>query len=58
MVQKLFKEKKEWEAFKKKRYTTLYLHDDIWGGSVLTQPSVIKAATVEKTLGLEPLAEK
>jgi 3D-(3,5/4)-trihydroxycyclohexane-1,2-dione acylhydrolase (decyclizing) len=39
------KKKKEWEAFKAQRYEKVLLHDDVWGGPVLTQPAVIKAAT-------------
>ncbi len=39
------KKKKEWEAFKAERYEKVLLHDDMWGGPVLTQPAVIKTAT-------------
>jgi 3D-(3,5/4)-trihydroxycyclohexane-1,2-dione acylhydrolase (decyclizing) len=42
---KCLKKKKEWEAFKADRYKKEMLHDDKWGGPVLTQPAVIKAVT-------------
>ena len=32
----------EWEAFKKKRYETPCLDDEVWGREVLTQPAAIK----------------
>ncbi len=35
----------EWERFKQERYETPCLHDEMWGGEVLTQPGAIKAAT-------------
>jgi 3D-(3,5/4)-trihydroxycyclohexane-1,2-dione acylhydrolase (decyclizing) len=37
-------QRRQWEAFKAQRYGVC-LHDDVWGTEVLTQPSVIKAAT-------------
>ncbi len=37
--------KSEWQAMKQERFATPLLDDDYWGGPVLTQPAVIKAAT-------------
>jgi 3D-(3,5/4)-trihydroxycyclohexane-1,2-dione acylhydrolase (decyclizing) len=37
--------RREWEAFKAKRYARPSLCCETWGGEVLTQPAVIKAAT-------------
>ena len=37
--------RREWEAYKAERYNTPCLHDEMWGGEVLTQPAAIKAAT-------------
>ncbi|MFK5922492.1 MAG: thiamine pyrophosphate-dependent enzyme [Verrucomicrobiota bacterium] len=35
----------EWEAFKKERYETPALFDEVWGEKVMTQPVAIKTAT-------------
>ncbi|MCL4233287.1 MAG: thiamine pyrophosphate-binding protein [Deltaproteobacteria bacterium] len=35
----------EWETFKRRRYDSPTLHDDVWGGPVLTQPAAIKLIT-------------
>lgn len=35
----------EWGAFKKRRFDNPVLHDDLWGGAVLTQPAAIKIVT-------------
>lgn len=37
--------KAAWEAFKAERYAKATLHDDLWGGPVLTQPAALKVAT-------------
>lgn len=37
-------QRREWEAFKVKRYATPTLYDEAWGQEVLTQPAAIKAA--------------
>ncbi len=37
--------RQEWEAFRAARYACPVLHDERWGGDVLTQPAAIKAAT-------------
>jgi len=37
--------RREWEAFKRKRFSTPCLFDERWKGNVLTQPAAIKAAT-------------
>lgn len=38
------KKREEWDAFRAERYSTPCLRDEVWGGEVLTQPAVIKAA--------------
>jgi 3D-(3,5/4)-trihydroxycyclohexane-1,2-dione acylhydrolase (decyclizing) len=35
----------EWEAFKRRRYETPVLRDEVWQTEVLTQPAAVKAAT-------------
>ncbi len=37
--------RRQWDEFKAQRYAYPVLHDAVWGGPVLTQPAVIKAAT-------------
>jgi 3D-(3,5/4)-trihydroxycyclohexane-1,2-dione acylhydrolase (decyclizing) len=37
--------RREWEAFKAQRYERPTLHDEVWGGEVLTQPAAIKIVT-------------
>jgi 3D-(3,5/4)-trihydroxycyclohexane-1,2-dione acylhydrolase (decyclizing) len=37
--------KMAWQAFKQQRHLHPVLHDDYWGGPVLTQPAAIKLAT-------------
>ncbi len=37
--------RREWEAYKAERYEHPVLHDDVWGGPVLTQPAAIKLVT-------------
>jgi len=37
--------RREWDAFKARRYEAPTIHDDVWGGEVLTQPAAIKTAT-------------
>ena len=37
--------KRRWEACKAERYAQGCLHDEVWGGAVLTQPAAIKVAT-------------
>ena len=38
-------QRRAWEAFKARRYSTPTLYDEAWGAEVLTQPAAIKAAT-------------
>jgi 3D-(3,5/4)-trihydroxycyclohexane-1,2-dione acylhydrolase (decyclizing) len=38
-------QKRAWDAYKAERYATPTLDDAEWGGPVLTQPAVVKAAT-------------
>jgi len=44
-LKKCKKKKITWQAFKEERVLHPVLHDDYWGGSVLTQPAAIKIAT-------------
>ena len=37
--------RRAWDAFRQARYSQPTLHDPAWGGEVLTQPAVIKAAS-------------
>ena len=37
--------RREWDAFREKRYRTVTLFDENWQTAVLTQPAAIKAAT-------------
>lgn len=37
--------REEWDAFRRARYETPVLRDEVWGGPVLTQPAVIKTVT-------------
>mgnify|MGYP005854722735 CR=1 FL=1 len=39
----IFGKRAEWEAFKRKRYETPTLYDEVWRSEVLTQPAAIKA---------------
>jgi len=39
----IFGKRAEWEAFKRKRYETPSLYDEVWRSEVLTQPAAIKA---------------
>lgn len=39
----IFGKRAEWEAFKRKRYETPALYDEVWRSEVLTQPAAIKA---------------
>jgi len=38
------RKREEWDAFRTERYNTPCLHDEGWGGTVLTQPAAIKIA--------------
>jgi 3D-(3,5/4)-trihydroxycyclohexane-1,2-dione acylhydrolase (decyclizing) len=38
-------EREKWEAYKRERYETPALEDEVWGEPVLTQPAAIKVAT-------------
>ena len=37
--------RRAWEEYKSQRFNTPCLHDEMWGGEVLTQPAAIKTAT-------------
>lgn len=39
----LFRKRAEWETFKRRRYETPTLYDEVWKEDVLTQPAAIKA---------------